>query len=249
MADLRGDGLTVPFEIPLIVVLWQAAHCRGPKRVFIRDEPNLDYGFHIDFDALTGAVFNDQASAASVHPGPDYDPWKRRHPGEEPLITLWSDPVRNFPGPLVWGNAALVLRTGIYPDLARYGWDKQVSAVRFEEPHSGLAAQSPASPAARIAPIPFVLRLHSTGREVWEDDNVITVVESCADLAEYGAFWTKRVSRVGVFQGPNFQPTSRVQLFTQAHAATPFRTYTAPLDDDLAPTPYNDCLTSLTITR
>lgn len=49
--------------IPLVAVLWQDVNFGGVKRIFVRDEP--------DFTAEP--LFNDEASAIGVHPGPDFE--------------------------------------------------------------------------------------------------------------------------------------------------------------------------------
>jgi hypothetical protein len=236
----EGDGITKKFEVPVVVMLYEHTNFQGVRRVFIRNQPNLGGTWQSGSAAVVGPLFGDTASSAAVHPGPDYESWKQRHNGREPTVTLWRNMAVNLQtGEIDYAYAGdcIPLQTGIYPDLGALAlggevinFKDQAHALRFEQPNNMLTVVPPAGPAAPIAPIPLVLRLHSAGRDrtvnVLEVDYMVTLVESCRDIeAELGSLydpntlstwsWKENITRIDVLQGPDWTETSRVQFFAQ----------------------------------
>src|SRR5215470_13842709 len=66
--------------IPVVVVLWENENFGGRKRLLIEDVPDLHL---LGFDNLTSAI--------GVHPGPDFDAWKRAHGGIPPKVVCYVD--------------------------------------------------------------------------------------------------------------------------------------------------------------
>jgi hypothetical protein len=246
---LNGNGRNTPLEIPLIVVLWENPHFRGTKRVLVRDEPNLENGWTKGAICMSGAKFNDTASAVGVHPGPDYESWKVRNGGQEPTITLWSDPY--------FGGNLLQLQTGIYSDLHKWQFNDTASSVRFEPPGDyTFTLKAPEGPAARIDPIPIILRLHTAtyqqafGGYCGAADNVITLVESTPDLkSEYGDPFNDSAQWVEILMGPSWSPSSVVELFKNPKykPTPPLGPFSAPFDADLVALHFKNVLTSVRI--
>jgi len=236
---LLGDGLDTPLEIPLRVVLWEHAHFGGDGRTLVRDQANLGPGWAQGGRCQSGMAFEDVTSAVGVHVGPDYDAWKARHGGAEPVVILWSD--RDFRG------AYVVLQAGVYPDLSAFGLDDSVSSVQFAEGRP-LAPPSVVNLGGRDR-IPVVLRLHTAPRRqvlsCGEADNVFTAVRSIYDIDPP---FDDAISWIEILRGPNYDATKSLTLYSERfRRGDTLTSRDAAMDLDLAARGFDDKLSSVFI--
>jgi Beta/Gamma crystallin len=173
--------------------------------------------------------FDNRTSAVGVHPGPDYESWKRAHGGQEPTVGMYEQP--GFRG------AVLTLTAGAYPDIGfLHNFNDAVSSVRI----------NPTPPAAAtIAPIPVVVELFQErafgGRRA-------TIVEDVRDLAAYlGGGFGDAVSSVRVRQGPSYSRGARTELYPEpGFTGNPLRLEPGEYPDlDAAPFRFEDVISSV----
>lgn len=206
--------------ITLIAALWESTGFRGTKRTLIgapgRQPSDLDLGSASDLDLIS---FNDKTSSIGIHPGTNF------------IFGTTTDTVSFFED-ATWSGNELVLRTGIYPDVTNFG--VSISSVRFNGPdtrQSGLYKGGnlefqiePTGPAARIAPIPIVVRLYQNPIESFdwthqtpvpneENAHHLTLVQPSMNLGrDFGTEWNNAAA-LGVTPGPNFRIGDLARLY------------------------------------
>jgi hypothetical protein len=177
-------------KIPLVLALWEDVGFRGQKRTLVENMPGLLF-----------AEFSDRASSVGVHPGPDYEAFKRDHGGQEPTVGLF--PRADYHG------KPLILQRGVYPDLRVFdlsplpgNFSDVVNSVQFLRPGE---PQVPSGDAAPIRSIPLVVYLYL---DIKQESTRICLVQSSTNLgAEFG--FDDKTSSVEVKEGPNYTGTEK----------------------------------------
>lgn len=168
-------------EIPLVVALWEKKNFQGKRRLIIEDTPNLK-----DHE------FNAETSAIGVHPGPQYETWKSKNGGKEPVVALYKE--ANYKG------VPLRITAGEHADIHLFSFGDSIKSIKFNP-----------QPIKAVKPIPLIVELYT---EYQGKGTKRVIIENSPNLIDDFGFWSVNGHySIRLKKGPDYVDGFQVLLY------------------------------------